>query len=149
MIDFDIFVLNATQQYFSYIMTTSFSGGRSRSTLREPPTMGKQLVNLINCGCEWSEPLFVIDKAGCKTHAVLVIGLYELLVIQLPSSLSTRALSWKRRINVDTNTFLSFFFPLCSRDIFFLLLYLYYTCEQFTSGCQETSKVYKYLQWTI
>jgi hypothetical protein len=31
----------------------------------------------------------------------------------------------------------------------FFLLYLYYTCEQFTSGCQETSKFYKYLQWTI
>ena len=29
------------QQYFSYIMATSFSGGRSRSTRREPPTMGK------------------------------------------------------------------------------------------------------------
>ena len=28
-------------QYFSYIMATSFSGGRSRSTLRKPPTMGK------------------------------------------------------------------------------------------------------------
>jgi hypothetical protein len=34
-------VLNAT---FSNIMTTSFIGGRSRSTRREPPTMGKQLV---------------------------------------------------------------------------------------------------------
>jgi hypothetical protein len=32
-----------------YIMVTSFSGGRSRSTRREPPTMGKQLVNLITC----------------------------------------------------------------------------------------------------
>ena len=32
---------------------------------------------------------------------------------------------------------------------FFFLLYLYYTCDQFTSGCQETTKVYKYLQWTI
>jgi hypothetical protein len=30
-------------------MVTSFSGGRSR---REPPTMGKQLVNFITCGCE-------------------------------------------------------------------------------------------------
>jgi hypothetical protein len=30
----------------------SFSGGRSRSTWREPPTMGKQLVNFITCGCE-------------------------------------------------------------------------------------------------
>jgi hypothetical protein len=29
--------------YFSYIMATSFSGGRSWTTRREPPTMGKQL----------------------------------------------------------------------------------------------------------
>jgi hypothetical protein len=34
-------------------MATSFSGGRSWSTRREPPTMGKQLVNFINCGCEF------------------------------------------------------------------------------------------------
>jgi hypothetical protein len=27
-------------------------GGGSRSTRREPPTMGKQLVNFITCGCE-------------------------------------------------------------------------------------------------
>jgi hypothetical protein len=39
------------QQYFSYIMATSFSCGRSRSTRREPPTMGKQLVSFITCGC--------------------------------------------------------------------------------------------------
>jgi hypothetical protein len=49
------------QQYFSYIMATSFSGGRS---WREPPTMGKQLVNFITCGCESSAPFFVIYKAG-------------------------------------------------------------------------------------
>jgi hypothetical protein len=29
------------QQYFSYIMATNFSGGRSQSTWREPPTMGQ------------------------------------------------------------------------------------------------------------
>ena len=47
---FDLLCLAiATQQYFSYIMATSFSGGRS---WREPPTMGKQLVNFITCGCE-------------------------------------------------------------------------------------------------
>jgi len=40
-------VFNAT---FSYIMATSFSGGRSRSPQREPLTMGKQLVNFITCG---------------------------------------------------------------------------------------------------
>ena len=37
-------------------MATSFSGGRSLSTWREPPTMGKQLVNFITCGCESSAP---------------------------------------------------------------------------------------------
>ena len=43
-----------------YIMATSFSGGKSWSTRREPPTMGKQLVNFITCGCELSAPFFVI-----------------------------------------------------------------------------------------
>ena len=33
--------------------------------LREPPTMGKQLINFITCGCESSAPFFVIYKAGC------------------------------------------------------------------------------------
>jgi hypothetical protein len=37
------------QKYFSYIMATSFSGGRSRI---EQPTMGKQLVSFITGGCE-------------------------------------------------------------------------------------------------
>jgi hypothetical protein len=40
--------------------------------------MGKQLVNFITCGCESSAPFLVIDKAGARTHTVLVIGLYEL-----------------------------------------------------------------------
>jgi hypothetical protein len=35
-----------------YIMGTSFSDGGSRSTRREPSTMGKQLVSFIPCGCE-------------------------------------------------------------------------------------------------
>jgi hypothetical protein len=39
---------------------TSFNVGRSWSARREPPTMGKQLVNFITCGCEWSAPFFVI-----------------------------------------------------------------------------------------
>ena len=51
------------QQYFSYIMATSFSGGGSQ---REPPTMGKQLVNFITCGCESSAPFFVMHKARCE-----------------------------------------------------------------------------------
>jgi hypothetical protein len=55
LIDFLVF-LRHFQQYFSYIMATSFSGERSRSTRREPPTMGKQLLNVITCGCESSAP---------------------------------------------------------------------------------------------
>ena len=35
-------------------------------TRREPPTMGKQLVNFITCGCESSAPFFVIYKARCQ-----------------------------------------------------------------------------------
>ena len=58
------------QQYFSYIMATSFSGGGSRSTRREPPTMGKQLVNLITCGCESSAPFFVIYKTGREPRRI-------------------------------------------------------------------------------
>jgi len=35
------------------------SGGGSRSTRREQPTMGNQLVNFIACGCEPSAPFFI------------------------------------------------------------------------------------------
>ena len=63
LIDFDFWCFNAT---FSYIMATSFSGGRSRSTRREPSTIGKQLVNFITCDCESSAPFFVIYKVGCQ-----------------------------------------------------------------------------------
>ena len=38
------------QQYFSYIMATSFNGGRSPTTRREPTTVSKQLVSVITCG---------------------------------------------------------------------------------------------------
>ena len=50
------------QQYFSYIMATSFSGGRSRSTRREPPTMGKQLVNFITCVCNMVYQIYLLLK---------------------------------------------------------------------------------------
>ena len=40
-----------------------FSGGRSWSSQRKPPIMGKQLVNFITCDCESSAPFFVIYKA--------------------------------------------------------------------------------------
>jgi hypothetical protein len=62
------------QQYFIYIMATSFSGGRSRSIGREPPTMGKQLVNFIS----EVHPFYNLQSRD-RTHAVLVLGLYVLL----------------------------------------------------------------------
>ena len=40
-----------------------FSGAGSR---KEPPTLGKQLVNFFTCGCKSSAPFFVIYKAGRK-----------------------------------------------------------------------------------
>jgi hypothetical protein len=52
-------------------MATSFSDGRSRSTRREPPTMGKQLVNFITYGCESSAPFFVIYKARDEEISLL------------------------------------------------------------------------------
>jgi len=45
-------------------MATSFSGGRSQSNQRDPPTMDMQLVNFITCGCESSANFFVIYIAG-------------------------------------------------------------------------------------
>jgi hypothetical protein len=41
-------------------VTPSLSGGGSRSTQREPPTMDKQLDNFITGGWESGAPFFVI-----------------------------------------------------------------------------------------
>ena len=57
-------VFNALSAIFQHFMATSFSGGRSRSTRREPPTMGKQLVTFITYGYESSATFFVTYKAG-------------------------------------------------------------------------------------
>jgi hypothetical protein len=57
-------------------MATSFSGGRNQNTRREPPTMGKQLVNLSLVAVSRVHPNL---QSWTQTHAVLVIGLYELL----------------------------------------------------------------------
>ena len=51
-------------------MATSFSGGGSRSTRREPPTMGKQLINFITCGCESSAPFMLFTKSGVNPRRI-------------------------------------------------------------------------------
>jgi hypothetical protein len=58
-------VFNAT---FCNIMATNFSGVRSRSTRREQLTMAASRVNP-----------FCNLQSRARTHAVLAIGLYELL----------------------------------------------------------------------
>ena len=45
----------------------------------EPQTMDKQLVNFITCDCELSAYFFCNLQSRARTHAVLVIVLYELL----------------------------------------------------------------------
>ena len=54
----------------SHIMVTSFSGGRSLNTRREPPTMGKQLVNFITCGCESSALFLYLTKLGANPRRI-------------------------------------------------------------------------------
>jgi len=44
-----------------------------------PPTMGKQLVNFIICRAASRVNPFCNLQSRARTHAVLVIGLYELL----------------------------------------------------------------------
>jgi hypothetical protein len=39
----------------------------------------RPLVNFITCSCESSAPFFCNLQRRARTHAVLVIGLYELL----------------------------------------------------------------------
>jgi hypothetical protein len=62
-------------------MVTSFSGGGSRSTRRELPTLGKQLVNFITCGCGTSAPFFVIYKAGHELRGKRFTAYTEITII--------------------------------------------------------------------
>jgi hypothetical protein len=59
-------------------MATSFSDEGSRGTRREPPTLDKQLVNFITCAASRVYP-FCNLQSWARAHAVLVMGLYELL----------------------------------------------------------------------
>jgi hypothetical protein len=59
-------------------MATSFSGGGSWNTRKEPPTMGKQLPTLSLAAASRMHPFCNLQNRA-RTHAVLVIGFYELL----------------------------------------------------------------------
>jgi hypothetical protein len=60
-------------------MVTRFSGGRSRSTRREPPTIEQATGKLYHLQLRVDCTLFCKLQSRARTHAVLVIGLYDLL----------------------------------------------------------------------
>jgi hypothetical protein len=106
-----ILVFNAT---FSYIMTTSFSGGGSRSTRREQPTMGKQLVIYITCGCESSALFFVITKLGANPRhigdrLVWVVRSNDL------THWATRARYYLNTLSLYKHTLQLFLVPVCMK----------------------------------
>ena len=51
-------------------MATSFSDGGNRSTWREPPTLGMQLVNFNTCDCESSAPFLLLTKPGANPRRI-------------------------------------------------------------------------------
>jgi hypothetical protein len=53
---FEVMTSTVPRGTLDSVVLTSFSGGGSRSTQREPPTMDKQLISFITCGCKSSAP---------------------------------------------------------------------------------------------
>jgi hypothetical protein len=60
-------------------MATSFSGGKKQNTRRKPPTMYKQMLNTLSLAAASRVHIFGNLQSRARTHAVLVIDLYELL----------------------------------------------------------------------
>ena len=101
-------------------MATSFSGGRSRSTRREPPTMGKQLVNFITCGCELSAQL---NKYG----DINVIASLECRNIQYLDSIEIKVRILKYNSVYKKVQYFSFIFSLHSKVLTTQeVIYMYY-----------------------
>ena len=68
------------QQYFNYIMSTSFSGGRSRSTRTRPTDHVQATGKLYHLRLQVEFTLFCNLQSRARAHTVLVIGLYERVV---------------------------------------------------------------------
>ena len=114
-------LIYCVQRHFSNIMVTSFCCGRSR---RKPPTMDKQLYHLrLRVECT----LFCNLESRTRTHAVLMLGVYELL--SNITNWDPRAFSTKGQTTISkTCTMVSeiffFYFKLLSFQIFLLWSYL-------------------------
>jgi hypothetical protein len=81
------------------------------STRREPPTMGKQLVNFITCGCESCAPFFVIIYPSgftylCWDLSLICVGIFHLSVLgSRPSVLgSFTYLCWDLALHIRFST---------------------------------------------
>jgi hypothetical protein len=61
---------NTDNNFFSYIMATSFSGGGSR---KEPPTLGKTTAKLYHLRLRVEYTHFCNLPSWARIHAVLVI----------------------------------------------------------------------------
>ena len=73
-------VLNATfNKYFSYIMATSFRGGRSWEYPERTTDHGQATGNLYHLRLRVECTLCCNLQSKARTHTVLVICLYELL----------------------------------------------------------------------
>ena len=59
-------------------MATSFNGGRSGNTRKEPPPMDKQLVNVITFGCESSRA--IINDLDVILHVFILEIIYTTLL---------------------------------------------------------------------
>ena len=57
-------------------MAISLSGGGSRNTRKEPPTLGKQLANFITRGCESSAPFLQFTKLDANPRRIGFMGSY-------------------------------------------------------------------------
>ena len=77
--EFEFWCLTQLSAIFQLYHGDRFSGGGSQSTRKEPPTLGKQLVNIIHLRLRVECTLFYNLQSWARTHAELVIGLYELL----------------------------------------------------------------------
>jgi hypothetical protein len=90
------------------VRTHNFSGERSRSTRKEPPTMGKQLVNFITCVCESNAP-FCNLQSRARTHSHAA---------QLTSK-QNKNLSINEKFNIDI---------ICKLLYSFLIIYCVHGC---------------------
>jgi hypothetical protein len=70
-------VFNATFNNISAISWWSvLIGGRNQSTRREPPTLGKHLVNFITCECEFTKLGANPRRIGCCSRLNFLCGVF-------------------------------------------------------------------------